>query len=66
MALCALCGSGLSGPEVVCGHHAAVYDDGWAQSNRVMCDFFHRKQIVPRLAPGERVDTVLAQMVGCE
>jgi hypothetical protein len=35
--------------------------DGWAESNRIMCDFVHRKKIPPRLAPEGRVDEFWAQ-----
>jgi hypothetical protein len=33
-----------------------VYGDDWAVANRIMCDFFHRKKVPPRLAPPERDD----------
>jgi hypothetical protein len=33
-----------------------VYGDDWAVANRIMCDFFHRKKVPPRLAQAERDD----------
>jgi hypothetical protein len=33
-----------------------VYGDDWAAANRIMCDFFHRKKVPPRLGRSERDD----------
>jgi len=33
-----------------------VYGDDWAVANRIMCDFFHRKLVPPRLAHHDRDD----------
>jgi hypothetical protein len=33
-----------------------VYGDDWAAANRIMCDFFHRKKVPPRLTRPERED----------
>jgi hypothetical protein len=33
-----------------------VYGDDWAVANRIMCDFFHRKKVPPRLAQNDRDD----------
>jgi hypothetical protein len=33
-----------------------VYGDDWAVANRIMCDFFHRKKLPPRLTQNERDD----------
>jgi hypothetical protein len=33
-----------------------VYGDDWAIANRIMCDFFHRGKVPPRLPQGERDD----------
>jgi hypothetical protein len=56
MSLCASCGQ-LSGDGALCPHHHFVYgDDSWAVTNRIMCDFLHRKKMPPRLTPPERDD----------
>jgi hypothetical protein len=51
MSLCASCGLALVDDSGLCRHHASVADN-WAESNRIMCDFLHRKKVPPRL-PGE-------------
>jgi hypothetical protein len=56
MSLCASCGLQLSGEAALCPHHHCVYGDDWAVANRIMCDFFHRKKVPPRLAQQERDD----------
>ena len=56
MSLCASCGLQLSGDAGLCPHHHCVYGDDWAVANRIMCDFFHRGKIPPRLAQTERDD----------
>ena len=56
MSLCASCALQLTGDAALCPHHHCVYGDDWAVANRIMCDFFHRKKIPPRLAPLERDD----------
>jgi hypothetical protein len=33
-----------------------VYGDDWAVANKIMCDFFHRKKLPPRLTQPERDD----------
>jgi hypothetical protein len=40
----------------LCPHHHCVYGDDWASANRIMCDFFHRKKVPPRLAAEQRED----------
>ena len=40
----------------MCPHHHCVYGDDWAVANRIMCDFFHRKKVPPRLVQTERDD----------
>lgn len=42
--LCPQCGSAFLG-EGVCPHHSASYCEGWAESNRVWCDFVHRGRV---------------------
>jgi hypothetical protein len=56
MSLCASCGLQLSGDAALCPHHHCVYGDDWAVANRIMCDFFHRKKVPPRLAQSDRDD----------
>ena len=56
MSLCASCGLQLTGDAGLCPHHHCVYGDDWAVANRIMCDFFHRKKVPPRLAQTERDD----------
>jgi hypothetical protein len=56
MSLCASCGLQLTGDAALCPHHHCVYGDDWAVANRIMCDFFHRGKVPPRLAVNERDD----------
>jgi hypothetical protein len=56
MSLCASCGLQLSGEAGLCPHHHCVYGDDWAVANRIMCDFFHRQKVPPRLGQTERDD----------
>jgi len=56
MSLCASCGLQLSGDAGLCPHHHCVYGDDWAVANRIMCDFFHRRKVPPRLAQTDRDD----------
>jgi hypothetical protein len=53
MSLCALCGTQLVGDAVLCSHHCCAPPEGWADVNRLMCDFLHRG-IVPPGADGGR------------
>jgi hypothetical protein len=56
MSLCASCGLQLAGDATLCPHHHCVYGDDWAVANRIMCDFFHRRKVPPRLAQHDRDD----------
>ena len=56
VSVCASCGLQLSGESALCPHHHCVFGDDWATANRLMCDFFHRGKIPPRLGPKERDD----------
>jgi hypothetical protein len=56
MSLCASCGLQLSGDAALCPHHHCLYGDDWAVANRIMCDFFHRRKLPPRLAQHDRDD----------
>lgn len=55
MSLCALCGLSVPDGSGVCAHHHNA-DDDWASTNRIMCDFFHRHRVPPRLEARERDD----------
>jgi hypothetical protein len=48
MSLCASCGLEIIDGFELCRHHVPLADD-WAQSNRIMCDFFHRRRIPERV-----------------
>jgi hypothetical protein len=56
MSLCAACGLQLTGDGALCPHHHCVYGDDWAAANRIMCDFFHRGKVPPRLNRSDRED----------
>jgi hypothetical protein len=45
----------------LCPHHHVVYGDDGAAANRIMCDFFHRGKLAPRLTEQERNDEAWAQ-----
>jgi hypothetical protein len=55
MTLCASCGLELTDSSELCRHHVP-HGDNWAESNRIMCDFFHRRKLPARLAPAVRGD----------
>jgi hypothetical protein len=55
MSVCALCGLEIVDLSGLCRHHV-VRGDNWAESNRIMCDFFHRRKIPARLATDARGD----------
>jgi hypothetical protein len=52
---CSMCGLNLLNSDVmgVCNYHHAVTWDGWAKSNKVMCDFIHRGKVPKRRAMTE-------------
>lgn len=55
MSLCASCGLQLSGDAALCPHHHVNYSgEDWAAGNRIMCDFFHRGIVPPRVPEPER------------
>ena len=62
MSFCASCGSSLSGGVVLCSHHHTGQPDDWAQANRLMCDFLHRKWIPSALEAPAEVDGTLAEI----
>lgn len=51
MTLCAFCGYSTLGSPGLCSHHALSDGNGWAVSNRIMCDFVHRGIVPP--TPGD-------------
>ncbi len=48
MSLCASCGLEIIDGSELCRHHVPLADD-WARSNRIMCDFFHRRRLPARV-----------------
>ncbi len=62
MSLCASCGLEQGDEGQLCRHHVASHSNTWAVSNRIMCDFFHRGRIPPRLKAAERADEFWAAM----
>lgn len=54
MTLCASCGAETYA-EHLCPFHVSG-DSGWAQANKIMCDFFHRGMVPSRLREDERFD----------
>lgn len=57
MSACAKCGCQVANETALCPHHAATFDDGWAATNRAMCDRLHRGTGPVRLTAAERDDT---------
>ena len=55
MSVCACCGLAITDSSELCRYHLSN-GDGWAQTNRIMCDFVHRRKIPARLAPDNRPD----------
>ena len=53
---CMLCGQQLVAGDGLCAYHNLEREDGWAAVNRIMCDFFHRGFVPPRLSAVERGD----------
>lgn len=53
--LCPECGSSLYGEADLCPYHV-VTSENWARGNRIMCEFFHRGIVPPRISPAERDD----------
>ena len=43
MAICARCG--IITEDGLCPHHTNEYGERWAEENRVICDFIHRKKV---------------------
>ena len=54
MTICAVCATRLDGTNGLCPHHASGSDDGWALTNRIMCDLLHRGIMFSRLPEADR------------
>ena len=61
MSVCALCGLWLLDESGLCAYHHVSDGDDWAASNRVMCDFIHRKRIAPQRTFDGRSDGIWAE-----
>jgi hypothetical protein len=44
---CYICG--IETRYVVCQHHVLAIEDGWAESNRIWCGYFHRGEQIQRV-----------------
>jgi hypothetical protein len=55
MSVCASCGLETLDGSGLCRHHVSM-GDNWAESNRIMCDFLHRKKLPRRLTAEGRGD----------
>lgn len=53
MSTCASCGLEILADSGLCRHHISS-GDNWAEGNRIMCDFLHRKKLPSRLAKEHR------------
>lgn len=49
MSICSVCALMLFSDTGLCPHHTIVDPNGWAESNRAACDFFHRGIVRPEL-----------------
>lgn len=54
MASCPFCGNDPNNDQGVCSYHVNVYEDTWAVSNRIICDWLHRGLEPGRLGPNDR------------
>ena len=59
MSLCTACGLTLNDDTGLCRHHSTNTFDDWAVSNKIMCDFFHRKKLLIRMGPDEEERAIL-------
>jgi hypothetical protein len=60
VATCTLCRAEVSSGAELCLYHLGTEANDWAATNRIMCDFFHRKKVPPRLAPAQRDEEVMS------
>ncbi len=56
MSRCGYCGADIVGEEDLCPYHHSDADVNWAAGNRLMCDFFHRGRVPPRLPESQRLE----------
>lgn len=54
MNLCVVCGGQLGGEVSLCAHHVSGFEEGWATTNRIMCNLLHRGIVVTRLPETDR------------
>lgn len=52
--LCASCGLMITSDSSLCQHHASPSDDGFSDTNRILCGLLHRGTQPRRLTPEER------------
>ena len=57
--VCSACGLELSNGLELCPHHPVAFASSWASSNRLQCDFFHRRLIEGRKVPRRTPKPVL-------
>lgn len=57
---CAACTLELDNDRGLCPHHDVRSADQWAASNKIWCDYFHRRIPIPRLTKAERDEEVWA------
>lgn len=62
--ICASCGLALVGDQTLCLQHHMSAGDDWSTSNRVMCDFLHRKKVPERLSAEQRDDNLYTVQCG--
>ena len=59
MNICPMCGLSLS-RSLICSHHILTEDNDWHVTNRIMCNFVHRRvDLPPRLDVDELLDYVI-------
>lgn len=59
---CALCGVNPNNGLGLCSYHTPI-DEGWAGTNRIMCDFLHRRQSPKRLMEQDRFNEMLSEEI---
>jgi hypothetical protein len=48
---CGMANGGLDGANAMCRHHTLTLSSSWARANRIYCDFFHRRIVLPADTP---------------
>lgn len=56
--ICSLCGGLVPNGSGLCTFHTQGTEDGWAATNRIVCDYIHRQQPMSRLSVSEREENV--------